>query len=89
MSLSIVQEENKVPVALREVSLSTVIQKILQSSKDIEPLLRDGLRSSEGVSRLLQLDSISQINKLTNLYDILGETLQQYLEQTSRLEEPI
>ena len=75
-----IREENK-------VSLSTVIQKILQTSKDIEPLLKDALRSTEGVSRLLQLDTISQINKLTNLYDILGETLQQYLEQTSRPEE--
>jgi hypothetical protein len=71
------------------MSLSIVIQKILQSSKDIEPLLRDALRSTEGVSRMLQLDTISQINKLTNLYDILGETLQQYLEQTSRPEESI
>jgi hypothetical protein len=80
------------------MSLSTVVQKILQSSKDIEPLLRDALRSTEGVSRLLQsdsishllqLDTISQINKLTNLYDILGETLQQYLEQTSHTEESI
>ncbi len=69
------------------MSLSTVIQKILQSSKDIEPLLIDALRSTEGVSHLLQLDTISHINKLTNLYDILGETLQQYLEQTSRPEE--
>jgi len=71
------------------MSLSIVIQKILQSSKDIEPLLRDALRSTEGVSRMLQLDTISQINKLTNLYDILGETLQQYLEQTSHTEETI
>ncbi len=71
------------------MSLSAVIQKILQSSKDTEPLLRDALRSTEGVSRLLQLDTISQINKLINLYDILGETLQQYLEQTSHTEESI
>ena len=71
------------------MSLSTVIQKILQSTKDIEPLLRDALRSTEGVSRLLQTDSIYCINKLTNLYDILGETLQQYLEQTSHTEETI
>jgi len=71
------------------MSLSSVIQKILQSTKDIEPLLIDGLRSTEGVSRLLQTDTISRINKLTNLYDILGETLQQYLEQTSHTEESI
>ena len=71
------------------MSLSTVVQKILQSSKDIEPLLIDALRSTEGISHLLQLDTISQINKLTNLYDILGETLQQYLEQTSHTEESI
>jgi hypothetical protein len=69
-------------------SLSIVVQKILQTNKLIEPLLRDSLRSSEGISRLLQADTISRINQITNLYDILGETLQQYLEQTSLPEEP-
>ena len=72
-----------------KMSLPTVVQKILQSTKDIEPLLRDSLRTSEGVSRLLQLDTISKINHLTNFYDILGETLQQYLEQTSHIEDPV
>ena len=71
------------------MSLPTVVQKILQVTKDIEPLLRDSLRTSDGVSRLLQLDTISKINHLTNLYDILGETLQQYLEQTSPHEDPV
>ena len=71
------------------MSLPTVVQKILQATKDIEPLLRDSLRTSEGVSRLLQLDTISKINHLTNLYDILGETLHQYLEQTSPHEDPV
>jgi len=71
------------------MSLPTVVQKILQATKDIEPLLRDSLRTSEGVSRLLQLDTISKINHLTNLYDILGETLQQYLEQISPPEDSV
>jgi hypothetical protein len=69
------------------MSLSVVVQKILQTNKIIEPLLLDSLRSIEGVSRLLHSDTISYINQLTNLYDMLGETLQQYLEQTSQTED--
>ncbi len=66
------------------MSFSSVVQKILQTNKAIEPLLRESLKSSEGVSRLLQPDTIILINQITNLYDILGETLGQYNEQTNQ-----
>ena len=69
------------------MSLSSILQKILQSNKTLEPLCREALKSSEGVSRLLQPDTVLLINQLTNLYDLLGETLGQYLEQTTPKEE--
>lgn len=69
------------------MSLSIVVQKILQTHKTIEPFLRDSLKDTNGVSRLLQTDTVVLINQLANLYDILGETLHQYLEQTTPQEE--